>query len=141
LWYSDRSKGFAQESKDSLGYKILTELPLLTKASIYMHKYSDSPSLQTFEICPGMISPLGYKILTELPAIGQDTIVSSALLPLSREVLSDYTKLVSKVLKLYTRQRIGQHICNLFICANILELYSSSLHHIMNEVILDLYVL
>jgi hypothetical protein len=141
LWYSDRSKGFAQESKDSLGYKILTELPLLTKASIYMHKYSDSPSLQTFEICPGMISPLGYKILTELPAIGQDTIVSSTLLPLSREVLSDYTKLVSKVLKLYTRKRIGQHICNLFICANILELYSSSLHHIMNEVIPNLYVL
>jgi hypothetical protein len=88
-----------------------------------------------------MISPLGYKILTELPAIGQDTIVSSTLLPLSREVLSDYTKLVSKVLKLYTRQRLGQHICNLFICANILELYSSSLHHIMNEVIPDLYVL
>jgi hypothetical protein len=88
-----------------------------------------------------MISPLGYTILTELPAIGQDTIVSSALLPLSREVLSDYTKLVSKELKLYTRQRLGQHICNQFICANILELYSSSLHHIMNEVIQDLYVL
>jgi hypothetical protein len=45
------------------------------------------------------------------------------------------------VLKLYTRQRIGQHICNLFICANILELYSSPLHHIMDEVIPDLYVL
>jgi hypothetical protein len=69
-----------------------------------------------------MINPLGYKILTELPVIGQDTIVSSALLPLSREVLSDYTKLVSKVLKLYTRQRLGQHICNLFICVDILEL-------------------
>jgi hypothetical protein len=106
-----------------------------------MHNYSDSPSLLTFGICPGMISPLGYKILTELPAIGQDTIVSSTLLPLSREVLSDYTKLVSKVLKLYIRQRLGQHIYNLFICANILELYSSSLYHIMNEVILDLYVL
>jgi hypothetical protein len=138
LWYSDRSKGFAQESKDSLGYKILT---LLTKASIYMHKYSDNPSLRTFGICPGMISPLGYKNLTELPAIGQDTIVSSALLPLLRKVLSDCTKLVLKVLKLYTRQRLGQHICNLFICANIMELYGSSLHHITNEVRSDLYVL
>jgi hypothetical protein len=88
-----------------------------------------------------MISPLGYIILTELPAIGQDTIVSSTLLLLYREVVSDYTKLVSKLIKLYTRHRLGQHICNLFICANILELYNSSLHHIMNEVILGLYVL
>jgi hypothetical protein len=53
-----------------------------------------------------MISPLGYKILIELPVVGQDTIVSSASLPLSREVLSNYTKFVSKVLKLYMRQRL-----------------------------------
>jgi hypothetical protein len=88
-----------------------------------------------------MINPLGYKILTELPVVGHDTIVSLALLPLSREVLSENTKLVSEVLKLYTRQRLGQHICNLFICANIFELYNSPLHHIMNVVIPDLYVL
>jgi hypothetical protein len=116
------------------------ELPLLTKASIYMHKYFKIPSLQTFGIYPGMISPPGYKILTKLPVIGQDTIVSSTLFPLLREVLSDYTKLLSKVLKLYMRQRLGQHICNMFIFANILELCSSYLHHIMNEVISDLYV-
>jgi hypothetical protein len=66
-----------------------------------------------------MISPLGYKILTELPAVGQDTIISSTSLPLSREVLSDYRKLVSKVFKLYMRQSLGQHICNLLISANI----------------------
>ena len=88
-----------------------------------------------------MINHLGYKILTELPIFGQDTIVSSASLPLSREVLSNNTKLVSEVLKLHMRQRLGQHICNLLICANILELYSSLLHHVMNVVILDLYVL
>jgi hypothetical protein len=88
-----------------------------------------------------MISALGYKIVTEPPTVGQDTIVSSTSLPLSREVLSDYTKLVSKVFKLFTRQRLGQHICNLLICANILELYNSSLHHIMNVVIPDFYVL
>jgi hypothetical protein len=68
-----------------------------------------------------MINPLGYKILTELPVVGQDTIVSSTSLPLSREVLSDYTKLVSKVFKLYTRQRLGQHIYNLLIYTNIFE--------------------
>jgi hypothetical protein len=50
-----------------------------------------------------MINPLGYKILTEIPIVGHDTIVSSTSLPLSREVLLDYTKLVSKVFKLYTR--------------------------------------
>jgi hypothetical protein len=88
-----------------------------------------------------MINPLGYKILTELPVVGQDTIVSSSSLPLSREVLWDYTKLVSKVLKLYTRERLGQHIYNLLICANISELYSSPLHHIRTVVIPDFYVL
>jgi hypothetical protein len=88
-----------------------------------------------------MISPLGYKIPTELPPVGQDTIISSTSLPLSREVLSNFTMLVSKVIKLYTRQRLGQHICNLLIFSNILELYGSPLHHIMNVVILYLYVL
>jgi hypothetical protein len=61
-----------------------------------------------------MISPLGYKILIEIPIIGQDTIVSTTLLPLSREVLSNYTKLVLKVFKFYTRQRLGlqpAHLC------------------------------
>jgi hypothetical protein len=88
-----------------------------------------------------MINLLGYKILTELSVVGQDTIVSSASLPLSREVLLDNTKLVSEVLKLHTRQRLGQHIYNLLICANILELYSSPLHRITKVVIPDLYVL
>jgi hypothetical protein len=88
-----------------------------------------------------MINPLGYKILTKLPIVGQDTTVSSTSLPLSREVLSDYTKLVSKVLKLYKIQRLGQHIYNLLTYANILELYDSHMHHITNVVILDLFVL
>jgi hypothetical protein len=88
-----------------------------------------------------MINPLGYKILMELPIVGQDTILSSTSLPLSREVLLDYTKLVSEVLKLHMRQRLGQHICNLLICANILELYSSPMHHITNIVIPYFYVL
>jgi hypothetical protein len=57
----------------------------------------------------------------------QHKVGSTTLLLLSREVLLDYTKLISKVLKLYTRYRLGQHINNLFIHANILELYGSSL--------------
>jgi hypothetical protein len=89
----------------------------------------------------GMIIPLGYKIPIELPVVGWDTIVSSTLLPLSREVVSDYTKLVSKVFKLYTSQRLGQHICNMLIRANILELYSSSSQYITNVVIPNFYVL
>jgi hypothetical protein len=92
-------------------------------------------------MCPGMISPLGYKILIELLVVGQETIVSSTSLPLSREVFSDYTKLVSKVLKLYTRHGLGQYIYNLLICANTLELYSSPMHDIMNVVIPYFYVL
>jgi hypothetical protein len=96
---------------------------------------------RNFEIFLGMINPIGYKIITELPVVGQDTIVSSTSLPLSREVLSDNTKLFLEVLKLHTRRRIGQHICNFLICANILELSISPLHHIMNVVIPDLYVL
>jgi hypothetical protein len=88
-----------------------------------------------------MISPLGYKILTELPVVGKDTIVLSTSLPLSREVLSEYTKLVLEVLKLHTRQRLSQHIYNLLIYANILELDNSLLYHVTNVVIPDLYVL
>jgi hypothetical protein len=113
----------------------------MTTTGIYMHRYSEYRPYRTFGICPGMINPLGYKILIELPAVGQDTIVSSGSLPLLREVLSDYTKLVSEVLKLHTRHRLSQDICNLLICANILELYSSLLYHVTNVVIPDLYVL
>jgi hypothetical protein len=77
----------------------------------------------------------------ELLTVGLDTIVSSTSLPLLRDILSENTKLVLEVLKLHMRQRLGQHICNLLICANILEFYSSPLPHITNVVILDLYVL
>jgi hypothetical protein len=33
-----------------------------------------------------------------------------------------------------------QHICNLFIHTNIMELYGSSLHHVTNVMISDFYV-
>jgi hypothetical protein len=63
------------------------------------------------------------------------------ILPLSGRVLSDYTKLISKVFKLYTRYRFGQHISNLFIYAKVMELQGSSLYHVVDEMIADLYVL
>ena len=53
----------------------------------------------------------------------------------------DNTKLVSEVFKLHTRQRLSQHICNLLICAHILELYNSLLHHVTNIEVSYLYVL
>jgi hypothetical protein len=66
-----------------------------------------------------MINPLEYKILMELPFVGQDTIVSSTSLPLSREVLSENTKLFSEVFKLHTRQRLGQHMQLAHLCQHI----------------------
>ena len=69
------------------------------------------------------------------------TTSSSSSLPLMREVLSDYTNLVSKVFKIYMRQRLSQHINYLFLCMNILELHGSSLHHIPDVVVLYLYMI
>ena len=51
------------------------------------------------------------------------------------------TKLLPEVLKLHSGQWLGQHINYLFIGRNILELHCSSLHHILDIVILDLDVL
>ena len=51
------------------------------------------------------------------------------------------TKLLPEVLKLHPRQWLCQHISYMFIHHNILELHCSSLHHILDIVILDLDVL
>jgi hypothetical protein len=66
--------------------------------------------------------------------------LTSTLLPLSMEVILEYTKFILKFLKLYTRQRLGEHICNMFIHANIMEFYVSSLHHITDVMISYFYV-
>ena len=60
---------------------------------------------------------------------------------LSGKVFPNNTKRVSKIFKLYLRQRICQHISNLFIGTHILELYGSLLYHISNVEIPDFYVL
>ena len=59
------------------------------------------------------------------------------ILPLTR----DHSKLVSDVLKLHLGQRLGQHIHDLLICGNVLELHNFLLHHITNILVFDLYVL
>ena len=63
------------------------------------------------------------------------------MLPLLRKFPSNHTKLVMKVLKLHSRQRLSQHINNLLISAHILEIYISLLYHILYVKILDFYVL
>ena len=59
--------------------------------------------------------------------------VYQSSLPLAR----DHSKLVSEVLRLH----LGQHIRELLICGNILELHNSLLHHIMDTVVFNLSVL
>ena len=61
----------------------------------------------------------------------------SSSLPLAR----DHTKLVSEVHKLHLGQLLGQHIRDLLICGNVLELHNSLLHHIANVLIFDLNML
>lgn len=57
------------------------------------------------------------------------------------DVLLDHSKLVLEVLKLYLGQQLGQHIPDLLVCGNILELHNSLFHHITDILILDVYVL
>ena len=47
-------------------------------------------------------------------------------------------KLLPEVLKLHSGQWLRQYISYLFLCRNIMELHYSSLHHILDIVILDL---
>ena len=58
-------------------------------------------------------------------------------LPLAR----DHTKLVLEVHKLHLGQWLGQYVCDLLICGNVLELHSYLLHHIANVLIFDLNML
>jgi hypothetical protein len=52
-----------------------------------------------------------------------------------------HAKLVSEVLILHSRQRLGENVHYLLICGYVLELYSSSLHHVsdvMNSMLFDM---
>ena len=62
-------------------------------------------------------------------------------LPLRRNLDPENTKLLPKVLKLHPSQWLSHHISYLFVSCNILEFHCSSLHHILDIVILDLNML
>ena len=61
--------------------------------------------------------------------------------PLAGNLILENTKLFPEVLKLHSSQWLHQYISYFFIRRDILELHCSSLHHILNIVILYLNVL
>ena len=67
--------------------------------------------------------------------------VSQSSLPLKEGYIIFYSKSSTKVFKLHLGKRLGVNICSLVVCWNILELDHTFLHHIMYEVIPNLYVL
>jgi hypothetical protein len=67
--------------------------------------------------------------------------VETSMLPLNVRGIMHQDKLVSEVYKLYPRQRLGENVRNLLICGYVLEIYCSFLHHVLDEVIIDLNVL
>ena len=67
--------------------------------------------------------------------------VSQSSLPLKEGYVIFYSKSSTKVFKFHPGKRLGENIYSLVICRNILELDRTFLHHIMYEVILNLYVL
>lgn len=64
--------------------------------------------------------------------------VISSMLPLNERGVLNKSKLVPEVYKLRIGQRLCKNISNLLISRNIMELHGSLLHHVMNEVVLDL---
>ena len=62
-------------------------------------------------------------------------------LPLGGNLNLENTKILPKVLELNPSQWLCQHISYMLICHNILEIHYSSLHHILDIVILDLDML
>ena len=67
--------------------------------------------------------------------------VSQSSLPLKEGYVLFYSKFFAKVFKLHPGKRLGVNICSLVVCRNILDLNRTFLHHIMYEVIPNLYVL
>jgi hypothetical protein len=52
-----------------------------------------------------------------------------------------HAKIVSEVLILHSRQRLGDNVHYFFIYGYVLELHRSSLHHVSDVVVFDLYML
>ena len=66
---------------------------------------------------------------------------ATSTLPLSeRDIVHDLEHL-PKSLELPLNQRLCQHVRNLLICGNKLQLHSTPLHHISNIMVYHLHVL
>jgi hypothetical protein len=59
----------------------------------------------------------------------------------TRVKIFHHANLVPELLMLHSRQRLGENVCYLLIGEYVLELHSSSLHHVSYAMIFDLYVL
>ena len=68
-------------------------------------------------------------------------LAQTSTFPLSEGDILHHTKLVPEVYELCPGQRLGQNVCNLLICRDILELNHSLLYHISDEMIFDLNML
>jgi hypothetical protein len=62
-------------------------------------------------------------------------------LPLGREGILHHSKLVSEKDELALDEGLGENLCQLLPCRNILELNCSLLHPVFDEVVPDLNVL
>ena len=87
-----------------------------------------------------MAQPLHLTMEGTNPLTMSEWLRVSSLSP-GRNLDLENTKLLPKVLELQPSQQLRQYIIYLFLHRNILELHFSSMHHIPDIVILDLYVL
>ena len=67
--------------------------------------------------------------------------ISDSSPPLGGNLNLENTKILPEVLELHSGQWLGQYIYYMFVHRHVLELHCSSLHHILDIVELDLYVL
>ena len=87
-----------------------------------------------------MAQPLHLTMERTNPLTMSEWLIDSSL-PFGGNLNLENTKLIPEVFKLHYGQWIFQHIVYLFIHHNILELHCSSLHHILDIVILNLDLL
>ena len=87
-----------------------------------------------------MVQPLHLTMEGTYPLTMTKTLWDSSL-SLGGNLNLENTKLLPEVLELHPSQWLHQYINYLFLRRNILELHCSSLHHIPDIVVLDLYML
>ena len=75
------------------------------------------------------------------PLTMSEGLITDSSLHLGSNLDLENTKLLPEVLKIHPIQWLSKHISYLFVRRNILELHYSSLHHILDIVILDIDML